>query len=256
MDKRIGAQLYTLREFCKTEKDLADTLKKVKDIGYKVIQVSGVGPLSAKEIRHIADAYGLEIVCTHRPMEEFLHYLPELIEYHQTLGCRVAGLGMMPPEYLSDEASLARFIDETSHAAQELAKCGMVFSYHNHAMEFSRLGERFVFDLLMENTPADCYYFLADTYWMAVAGMDPSALLKKYASRYIAIHYKDLQIKPQTNTVQMAEVGEGTLRWDEIIAASHKTSAAFALVEQDICQRDPFESMRMSYEYLTKKGFR
>ena len=37
---QIGAQFYTIREFCKTPEDLALSLKKVADIGYKTVQIS------------------------------------------------------------------------------------------------------------------------------------------------------------------------------------------------------------------------
>ena len=40
-----GLQLYTLREFCKTPQDIVDSLKRVKEIGYQFVQVSGVGPI-------------------------------------------------------------------------------------------------------------------------------------------------------------------------------------------------------------------
>ena len=53
----------------------------------------------------------------------------------------------------------------------------------------------------------------------------------------------------------MTEVGEGNLDWDSIIEACDKAGAKWALVEQDICHRCPFESMKMSYDYLTTKGF-
>ena len=36
MDKRIGAQLYTVREFAKTKEDLEKTFVKLKEIGYTV----------------------------------------------------------------------------------------------------------------------------------------------------------------------------------------------------------------------------
>ena len=45
MDKRIGAQCYTIRDFIKTEKDLDESLKKLKDIGYQTVQLSGIGPI-------------------------------------------------------------------------------------------------------------------------------------------------------------------------------------------------------------------
>ena len=38
---KIGAQLYTVRDFCKDLDGFALTLKKVADIGYKYVQVSG-----------------------------------------------------------------------------------------------------------------------------------------------------------------------------------------------------------------------
>lgn len=38
---KIGAQLYTVRDFCKDLDGFALTLKKVADIGYKYVQVFG-----------------------------------------------------------------------------------------------------------------------------------------------------------------------------------------------------------------------
>ena len=39
---QIGAQFYTVREFCKDLNGLSESLKKVADIGYKTVQISGV----------------------------------------------------------------------------------------------------------------------------------------------------------------------------------------------------------------------
>ena len=36
MHMEIGAQLYTVREFCKTLEDFEETLKKIADIGYVI----------------------------------------------------------------------------------------------------------------------------------------------------------------------------------------------------------------------------
>ena len=38
----IGAQFYTVREFCTNLDDFAETLKKIAAIGYKNVQISGV----------------------------------------------------------------------------------------------------------------------------------------------------------------------------------------------------------------------
>lgn len=42
MDKKIGAQFYTLREYMKTIEDFDASCKKVADIGYQTVQISAV----------------------------------------------------------------------------------------------------------------------------------------------------------------------------------------------------------------------
>ena len=42
MDKRIGAQLYTVRDFVKTEEDFIATMTRLAEFGYKSAQFSGV----------------------------------------------------------------------------------------------------------------------------------------------------------------------------------------------------------------------
>ena len=41
MDKRIGAQYFTLREFIQTVEDFEETCRKVSEMGYKIVQISG-----------------------------------------------------------------------------------------------------------------------------------------------------------------------------------------------------------------------
>ena len=47
----IALTLYTVRDFCQTEKDLLNTLNKIKKIGYNAIQVSSIGPINPIEIK-------------------------------------------------------------------------------------------------------------------------------------------------------------------------------------------------------------
>ena len=45
---QLGAQLYTVREFTKTLSGFSETLKKVADIGYRTVQVSGTCAFEAE----------------------------------------------------------------------------------------------------------------------------------------------------------------------------------------------------------------
>ena len=70
--KIIAAQLYTLREFCKTPKDIAASMKKVKEIGFDVVQVSGIGPIEPQELKKILDGEGLLCCATHEPGKDIV----------------------------------------------------------------------------------------------------------------------------------------------------------------------------------------
>ena len=48
---------------------------------------------------------------------------------------------------------------------------------------------------------------------------------------------------------------QGNIDWDEIIEACEVSNVEYALVEQDICDGNPFDCLKTSYDYLTQKGF-
>ena len=44
---KTGAQLYTVRAYTQNEKDFSCTIGKIAEMGYKTVQISGIG----KDIR-------------------------------------------------------------------------------------------------------------------------------------------------------------------------------------------------------------
>lgn len=253
MDRRIGAQYYTLREFTKTVEDFDKTCKKVAEMGYQIVQISGT-PLAAADMKPILDKYNLKVVVTHRGYEDFRDHLEEIIDYNKTLGCEVCGIGAMPGEYREDADKITEFIEGINKAAKLLRKEGLYLGYHNHAFEFETIGGKVMMDRLIEETDPEAVVFIVDTYWLHVGGEDPAAYIRKMGERARLLHFKDLKVT-ENNPKEMAEIGEGILDWDEIIKAGEEVGAKWALVEQDVCQRCPFESLKMSYNYLTSKGF-
>ena len=253
MDRRIGAQFYTLRDHTRTIEDFELTCKKVSEIGYKIVQISGT-PLKAAEMKPILDHYGLQVVTTHRGFDDFRENLDDVIAYNRILGSELCGLGCLPECYRTDEEALKRFLEELESIVKTLKKEGLLFGYHNHDLEFVRLGGKQIMDWLVEETDPETVQFIVDTFWVKVGGLDPAAFIRRLGGRAMAVHFKDLKVSPD-NPQEMAEIGEGKLDWDEIIRACDEAGAKWALVEQDICRRDPFESMKMSYDYLKGKGF-
>ena len=69
------------------------------------------------------------------------------------------------------------------------------------------------------------------------------------------VHFKDMGGGSENQSI-MTEVGEGNLEWSAIIEACQDAGVEYAAVEQDICQRDPFESLAISYQNLINYGLR
>ena len=253
MDRQIGAQYFTLRDFAKTIEDFDETCRKVKEIGYKLVQISGT-PLGATEMKEVLDKYGLKVVTTHRSFDDFLNNLEEIIEYNKTLGCELCGVGAMPARYRDSEEGVNQFIKEMNEVAAKIKEAGMCFGYHNHAFEFVKFDGKFIMDRLIEESDPDAVNFIVDTYWLQYGGVNPAKFIKKLGERAMAIHFKDFKIVPG-GKIEIAEVGEGNLDWDEIIAACDEAGAKWALVEQDSCDDNPFTCIKTSYDYLKTKGF-
>jgi hypothetical protein len=58
---RIAAQLYTVRDYCNDAHDLAETLGKVRSIGYKAVELSSLGPLPPYELKRVLEPDSIEM---------------------------------------------------------------------------------------------------------------------------------------------------------------------------------------------------
>ena len=99
MEMILGAQLFTLREYTQTEKDLDFSLGKVAEMGYTTVQISAIGPIPAEKVREVCDRHGLKIVLTHTDPNRILNDTEAVIREHDVMGCDYIGIGMMPPKY-------------------------------------------------------------------------------------------------------------------------------------------------------------
>lgn len=248
---KIAAQLYTLRDFAKTSEDLARTLEKVKAIGYDVVQVSGICAIDYVELKKMLDDTGLKCCVTHTPYQRMMEEPERVIEEHQTIECKYAAIGGLPSEYRNAEG-YARFAKEATEVGKRLAEGGIYFGYHNHSFELEKFGNRTGLAILYEDSDPEYFKAEIDTYWVQHGGGDPAAWIKKLSGRIPLLHLKDMAVRG--NDPIMAEVGEGNLNWPRILDESARAGVEWYIVEQDVCERDPFESLAISLQNLQSMG--
>jgi len=251
----VGAQLYTVRECTRTAAGIEEALGRLSEIGYSTVQLSAVGPIDPAALAAIIEKSGMQVAGTHVAWGRFREDLDAVVEEHKAWGCRHAGVGGLPQEYYS-ERGLERFIRQIRPIAERLAAEGMDFSYHNHSRELVRYaGRTWLSRLYGEADPGDVKAEI-DTYWIQAGGGDPAQWIRDCAGREPLLHLKDMALGPDGKP-RFAEVGEGNLNWEAILGAAEEGGVEALLVEQDVCyDRDPFDSLAISYRNLRAMGYR
>ena len=89
----IGAQFYTLHDFCKDLDSFAESLKKVADIGYKTVQISGTCDYEPEWLKEQLKKNGLKCVLTHIPSEKLQNDPAKVAADHDVFDCKYVGLG-------------------------------------------------------------------------------------------------------------------------------------------------------------------
>ena len=229
-------------------KDFPGTLRTIADIGYKGVEYAGLHGHDPKEIAKLVSDLGMTVSSSHTglPTPETVG---KIAETEAALGNTrvISGFG---PDDLKTEDAVKAAAAKFQQAADLLKPYGMTFGFHNHWWEFAKIGDKYVYDILMAEAP-DIFSEL-DVYWCAFGKADPVQIIKKYSSRLPLLHIKDGMLE-EGKHVHTA-VGSGKLDMPAIIGAADPNVLKWLVVELDACETDMMEAVRQSYKYLTSSG--
>lgn len=248
---KLGVNLFSVRKFLKNEADVRESFRKIRDIGYEVVQLSGAAPMEAETVRAISAESGLPIVCTHSPLDRILHDTDALIREHRVFGCPVIGLGYLPGEYRSTEA-LRGLLEALREPVKKIEAAGMRFAYHNHAFEFELFPDApgCIYDTLLADCPD--WQFIMDTYWVFFGGRDVKSTLEAVgAGRLTNVHFKDMS---RGAGREICACGEGRLELASYLPLCESLGTENILVEQDNANDadDPFGELENSFRCLRR----
>jgi len=249
---QIAAQLYTVRDFCKSPTDLAATARKLRAIGYEAAQASGISPeIAPSEVRTILADAGITICVTHENGDLIRRNPLAVVERLQAMGVKHTAYPYPAGVDFSDIAAVKALVSDLDAAGAVLREHGCTLSYHNHAIEFLRIGNETLMDYIARATSPENLQFELDTYWVQFGGACPVAWCHKAAGRLPILHCKDYGFG-SNNQPFFAEIGYGNLNFPAIVAAADASGCEWFVVEQDTCPGDPFESLEMSYKTMSQ----
>ena len=259
----IGAQLYTVRDYCKTPEDLEKTLERVAKIGYKAVQLSGICDCDPTWLKGVLDRLGLVAPVTHTAPAKILENTDAVIHAHKVLGAKYIGIGAAPGIFQKEEPRRPldeiwnEFTEKFTPVMQKIKQADGQFCYHHHDREYARLADgRLFMDALCEDFSAEECSIIVDTYWVQAGGSDPAAWLRKLNGRIKCIHFKDMSYSTEDQKVRMAPIGEGNINWESVFEAVRECDIDYAFVEQDEAYgEDPFECLARSLAFIRSHGF-
>lgn len=274
----IGLQLYTVGD--EARKNIDATLARVAKIGYRTVELAGYHGQSVQALRAAGNRHGLKFTSIHvgatgRPGEPGLDQdLPKLAADLHALGVTDVVMPMFPtPERFGGPKDGEGFVpymqrvtagltrDDWQRTADllndrggKLRAEGLRLGYHNHNQEFAPLGNTTGFDLLLSGTSADAVSFELDVGWVAAAGVDPVALLKRHGRRFQLMHVKDIKPSTKSNFALQqdpTEVGSGKLPWPTLLPAAFNAGVRKFYVEQEPpFSMDRFAAIEKSLAFL------
>jgi sugar phosphate isomerase/epimerase len=88
-----------------------------------------------------------------------------------------------------------------------------------------------------------------DTYWVQAGGGDSVQWCRRLKNRLPLLHLKDYTVDAMGKP-QIAEIGYGNLDFKAIVAEGEASGCQWFIVEQDTCQGDPFDSIKLSFDFI------
>ena len=181
---KYGLQLYSVRD--SAEQSFETMLSSVAKMGYSLVESAGFYDRTAEQVKDALDKCGLTLCSTHTSLRRIRDELDATIEFHKTVGCNDI---IIPGAPIDTAAEIDELVEVINRAIPKIEAAGMRLHFHNHSKEFIPNADgQIPHDELALRTDV---YFEIDTFWAFNAGLDPLALLDKYADRVKFVHLKD-----------------------------------------------------------------
>ena len=182
MDK-VYIQTFSIRDVL--EKDFVGSIEKLAKIGYAGVEFAGqYGGLNAKDMKKLLDDNGLDCISAHIGFQQTEEY----IDYMAEVGARYI---ICPSARVNDYETAMAAVDELNRLGTVCKKAGLKYGYHNHTGEFRTHGDKYLEDILIENTDPETVVFQLDVGWCTTAGVNAVDYINRHAGRFEMVHAKE-----------------------------------------------------------------
>jgi sugar phosphate isomerase/epimerase len=246
----LSIQLYTLRSL----ESLDRILDVVAQAGYRSVETIGSHLDEAAGVRAKLDARGLKATSSHVSLAALRERPDAVADACRTLGFTDLFMPAVPPDQRDMAAEGWRALgDELGRMAERFRGEGITLGYHNHHWELKpKEGQRTALELIFDAAGSSPLAWQVDVAWLVRGGVDPKEWMRRYSSRIVSAHVKDIAPDGQNEDQDgWSDVGAGILDWRDLWRACREAGAKTMVVEHDK-PADPAQTARASYAFLQR----
>ncbi|WP_375448605.1 sugar phosphate isomerase/epimerase family protein [uncultured Fibrella sp.] len=250
----VGLELYSFRDQFKA--DVPGTMAKVRQMGFREVEVAGTYDLSTAAFRQELDKNGLKAISVGADFDDLEMNIPKVIAEAKALGARYVVCAWIP--HTADLFTIGdadRAIDVFNTAGRLLTDAKLTLCYHTHGYEFQKnpKGTTY-FDYLAQNLDPKYVNFEMDVFWVKAPGEDPIKLLQQYPKRFLLAHLKDRKPGTPNTMTGHADVesnvvlGDGDIGIAAFMQAAKKAGVKHFFIEDESSRS--MEQMPKSLAFL------
>ncbi len=266
----VGLQLYSVRD--DMSKDPKGSLKKLADMGYKVVEHAGYASrkfygFQPSEFKKILDDLGLKMYSGHvefgmkdwdASKKEFTDTWKHTVEDAAFMGQKFVITPELAEDAQKDFDTLLKVMDLWNKSGELCQKYGMKFGYHNDFDGNAILHNMKLYEIIMKYSDPKLtvqQFDIANLY--NAAGTDPMDIIKTYPGRFESLHVKDvLKEKNKENGHDSTIIGKGVLNVKDVLPLAIKNGAWLIIIEQESYQNEsPMDCVKDDLATMKKWGY-
>ena len=249
----VGLQLWSLREYL--PKDLAGTLARARQLGFREVEGAGLWGRTAADMRAALDRAELRCRSAHIGFERLRDDPRGAFAEVKAVGAEWIVCPWIPHDKAFTRDDALHAADAFNRFAAAARDAGLRFGYHCHGYEFVGSPDGTLFDTLAGATDPQQVLFQIDVFHALFGGADPAQLIARHGKRVVSLHLKDLKKGfPITKGTAIAPpeadvpVGSGQVDMPAVLRAAMNAGTSVYYVEDE--SADPWGHIPASVAYL------
>jgi sugar phosphate isomerase/epimerase len=251
----IGYQVSSLKDYLTTPESVFCTFRRLKEIGYRYVQLQWIHPdVPMESVKEALDETGLVCIATQDGFQEVRKDLDRFIAMNRIWNSSTLCISTVPKDMMTEDG-IEFFCTEMKRIAMLLKEKGIGLTFHPLWYNFDLVNGIRAIDKIMEDLPDEIGLTLC-IYHAVKAGADPVSVLERYMGRIHICHFKDYTVFPD-GSEHLVPVGQGKIDWPIVFNACIETGVMYGLSEQESHLKDPFLCAKESLDYIlsTEKRF-